>query len=84
LRAELAPSAEDVALARAAEGWAVDAVRHEPALALHALGDLTAGAVGKRLGIPLRTAASRIARGRRRVETLLTATTLSSSRSNVS
>jgi RNA polymerase sigma factor (sigma-70 family) len=84
LRAELAPSAEEVALARAADGWALDAVRQEPALALHALGDLTAGAVGKSLGIPLRTAASRIARGRRRVETLLTATTLSSSRSNVS
>jgi RNA polymerase sigma factor (sigma-70 family) len=84
LRAELAPSAEDVALARAADGWAADAVRHEPALALHALGGLTAGAVGRCLGIPLRTAASRIARGRRRVETRLTATTHSSSRSNVS
>jgi len=83
-RAELAPSAEDVALARAADGWAVDAVRHEPALALHALGGLTAGAVGERLGVPLRTAASRIARGRRRVEALLTATPSFSPRSNVS
>ena len=76
-----ASSAEDEALRRAGEAWAADALRGEPALALHALDGLTASAVGRRLGIPLRTAASRIARGRRRIETLLTATTPSPSRS---
>ncbi|HEY4442524.1 MAG TPA: sigma factor-like helix-turn-helix DNA-binding protein, partial [Candidatus Elarobacter sp.] len=57
-------------------------LQREPALALHALGGLTARAVGERLGIPLRTAASRIMRGRRRLEAQLAATTPFSSRSN--
>ena len=76
-----APSAEDEALRRAADGWALEALRREPALAMHALEGLTASAVGRRLGIPLRTAASRIARGRRRVELLLAATPHSPARS---
>lgn len=76
------PSAEEEALRRTADGWAVETVRCEPALALHALDGLTARAVGERLGIPLRTAASRIVRGRRRVEALLSATTQSPARSS--
>jgi RNA polymerase sigma-70 factor (ECF subfamily) len=76
-----APSAEEEALRRLAERWAVDALRREPALAMHALGGLTADAVGRRLGIPLRTAASRIARGRRRMHVLFAATTRNPSRS---
>ena len=77
-----APSAEDEALGQLSETWAVRLLQREPALALHALDGLSARAVGERLGIPLRTAASRIVRGRRRVEAHLAATTLIPSRSN--
>lgn len=70
-----APSAEDEALRRAADAAARGLVRAEPALALHALGGLAARDVAALLGVPMRTAASRIARGRRRVEAGLTATT---------
>jgi len=76
-----APSAEDEALRRDADAAARGFVRAEPALALHALGGLAARDVGALLGIPMRTAASRIARGRRRVEALLAATTPLSARS---
>jgi RNA polymerase sigma-70 factor (ECF subfamily) len=79
---DASPSAEDEALRQFGDGLAVQLLRREPALALHALGGLTARAVGERLGIPLRTAASRIVRGRRRVEAQLAATTPFSSRSN--
>jgi DNA-directed RNA polymerase specialized sigma24 family protein len=84
LPAGVSPSAEEEALGRAADGWVANAVRHEPALALHALHGLPARVIGERLGVPLRTAASRIARGRRRVERMLTATSPSPTRSSVS
>ena len=71
----VAPSAEDEALRRAGDDAARGLVRAEPALALHVLGGLAARDVGALLGVPMRTAASRIARGRRRVQAVLTATT---------
>ena len=76
-----APSAEDEALRRDADAVVRKLVRAEPALALHALSGLAAREVGELLGVPMRTAASRILRGRRRVQTLLTATTPFSARS---
>jgi RNA polymerase sigma-70 factor, ECF subfamily len=79
-----APSAEDEVLRLDADARARQAVRGEPALALNALGGLTAGDVAALLGVPMRTAASRIARGRRRVQALLGATTPLSARSEAS
>ena len=76
-----APSAEDEALRLDADAVTHALVRAEPALALHALRGLAAREVGELLGVPMRTAASRIARGRRRVERLLTATPPLSARS---
>lgn len=76
------PSAEDEAVRRESDALVRALTQNEPALALHALADLPARAVGERLGVPLRTAASRIRRGRRRLEATLPATTLSSPRSN--
>ena len=76
-----APSAEDDALRLDADAVARELTRAEPALALHALSGLAAREVGELLGVPMRTAASRIARGRRRVERLLAATTPLSARS---
>ncbi|HEV2738456.1 MAG TPA: sigma-70 family RNA polymerase sigma factor [Candidatus Elarobacter sp.] len=77
----VAPSAEDDALRLDADAVVRELVRAEPALALHALSGLAAREVGELLGVPMRTAASRIARGRRRVRTILTATTPLSARS---
>jgi RNA polymerase sigma-70 factor (ECF subfamily) len=79
-----APSAEDEALRLDSDAGVRRLVRAEPALALNALGGLAAGDVGELLGIPMRTAASRIARGRRRVQALLGATTPRSARSEES
>ncbi len=76
-----APSAEDEALRLGADADARELIRAEPALALHALNGLAAREVGELLGVPMRTAASRIARGRRRVRTLLRATTPLAARS---
>jgi RNA polymerase sigma factor (sigma-70 family) len=67
LSATPAASAEDEAVLRESEELVRRVVRLEPALALHALAGLPARLVGERLGVPMRTAASRIARGRRRV-----------------
>jgi len=69
------PSAEDEVVRREAESWSREIVRDEPALALHALAGLPARLVGERLGLPMRTAASRIARARRRLGAALPATT---------
>ncbi len=74
-------SAEDEALRRDADAAVRRLVRAEPALALNALGGLAARDVGALLGVPMRTAASRIARGRRRVLALLGATTPLAARS---
>jgi RNA polymerase sigma-70 factor (ECF subfamily) len=79
-----APSAEMEALRREGEARAFALLREEPALRLAVLGDLPARAVGELLGVPLRTAASRIARGRRRIENFLTATRVQSPRSKAS
>ncbi len=76
-----APSAEDEALRRDSDALVRGVVRAEPALALNALGGFAARDVGELLGVPMRTAASRIARGRRRVQAMLGATTPPSARS---
>lgn len=75
------PSAEDEALRDDSDARIRRLVRGEPALALSALGGLPARDVGALLGVPMRTAASRIARGRRRVQALLGATTPPAARS---
>jgi len=79
-----APSAEDEALRLDADDAVRRLVRAEPALALNALGGFAARDVGALLGVPMRTAASRIARGRRRVLALLGATTPLAARSEAS
>jgi RNA polymerase sigma factor (sigma-70 family) len=85
VRATLAPqtlpSAEDEALLRESDACVRALVRDEPALALHALDGLPARAVGETLGVPLRTAASRIRRARGRMKAALPATTLCLARS---
>lgn len=75
------PSAEEEALARAAEIHVRHLVRDEPAFALHVLDGLTLKAVGERLGLPHKTAASRILRGKRRIRAAVSATPLSLSES---
>jgi RNA polymerase sigma factor (sigma-70 family) len=75
----LASSAEDEALLRESDESARRIVRAEPALALHALAGLPARAVGERLSVPMRTAASRIARARRRLQHQLPAATSTAS-----
>jgi RNA polymerase sigma-70 factor, ECF subfamily len=71
------PSAEEEALARDAEIHVRNLVRDEPAFALHVLDGLTLKAVGERLGLPHKTAASRILRGKRRIRVAVSATTRS-------
>ena len=78
------PSAEDEALRLASDDAVRRLMRAEPALALNALGGLAARDVGELLGVPMRTAASRIVRGRRRIQALLGATTPLSPRSEAS
>ena len=73
----LAPSAADEALGHESDAWVATLLRDEPALALRVLDGLTLGAVGERLGLPLRTAASRVRRGTARVRSQLQATTAS-------
>ena len=68
-------SAEDEAVAREADESVRRLVGSEPALALHVLAGLPARVVGERLGVPMRTAASRIARGRRRIRDKLSQAT---------
>jgi RNA polymerase sigma-70 factor, ECF subfamily len=68
------PSAEDEALAREAEAAVRRLIAPEPALALRALDDLPLRDVGRRLGVPQRTAASRINRGKLRLRAALPAT----------
>ena len=73
-RPEPMPSAEEEALVRVAEISVRDLVRDEPAFALHVLDGLTLKAVGERLGLPHKTAASRILRGKRRLRVAVVAT----------
>jgi RNA polymerase sigma factor (sigma-70 family) len=68
------PSAEEEALAHDAEIRVRDLVRGEPAFALHVLDGLTLKAVGERLGLPHKTAASRILRGKRRIRAIVSTT----------
>lgn len=75
------PSAEEEALAHEAEIRVRNLVRDEPAFALHVLDGLTLKAVGERLGLPHKTAASRILRGKRRIRGAVSATPLSLSES---
>lgn len=75
------PSAEEEALARDAEIYVRHLVRDEPAFALHVLDGLTLKAVSERLGLPQKTAASRILRGKRRIKGAVSATPLSLSES---
>ena len=67
-----APSAADIAERRESDREVRALVRAEPALALRTLGDLSLRDVGESLGVPMRTAASQIRRGRERVRTALT------------
>jgi RNA polymerase sigma factor (sigma-70 family) len=76
------PSAEEEALARDAEICVRHLVRDEPAFALHVLDGLTLKAVGERLGLPAKTAASRILRGKRRIRLAVTETPRSLSESH--
>ena len=78
------PSAEDEVVRRESDRLVQELTRDEPALALYALAGLPARVVGERLGVPMRTAASRIARGRRRIEAALPATSPCPARSNLS
>lgn len=70
-----APSAADEAIAREGEVFVRDALRSEPALALLVLDGLTLRGIGERLDVPLRTAASRVRRGRERLRAAFPATT---------
>ncbi len=80
----VAPSAADEALRRESDAWVATLLRDEPALALRVIDGLTLGAVGERLGLPLRTAASRVRRGSQRVRSRIQATTPSFSESEAS
>ncbi|HTJ27261.1 MAG TPA: sigma-70 family RNA polymerase sigma factor [Candidatus Limnocylindria bacterium] len=71
---DVMPSAEEEALAREAEIRVRNLVRDEPAFALHVLDGLTLEAVGERLGLPHKTAASRIHRGKQRIRAAVSAT----------
>jgi RNA polymerase sigma factor (sigma-70 family) len=71
---DTAPSAEEEALAHDAEIRVRNLVREEPAFALHVLEGLTLKAVGERLGLPHKTAASRILRGKRRIRAIMSTT----------
>ncbi len=80
-RAGSVPSAEDEAVAHD-EAWRVRRlVATELPVALHLIGGLRFRDVSERLGIPPATAATRIRRGKRRLRTLLEATTLHDQRS---
>jgi RNA polymerase sigma-70 factor, ECF subfamily len=74
-----APSAEEEALRLESEAWVRRLVRDDLAFALRAVADLPTRRVAEQLGIPMRTAASRIARARRRFQAALCAITLTDS-----
>jgi RNA polymerase sigma factor (sigma-70 family) len=75
-----APSAEEEALCRESDARVRRLVRNDLAFALHAIADLPTRAVAEQLGVPMRTAASRIARARRRFRAALPAIPLTDTR----
>jgi RNA polymerase sigma factor (sigma-70 family) len=75
-----APSAEDEAIHRESDARVRHFVRNDLAFALQAIADLPVRAVAEQLGVPMRTAASRIARARHRFRASLPAITLTDSR----
>jgi RNA polymerase sigma-70 factor (ECF subfamily) len=70
----VAPSAEDVALARSWSGQLHELVTREPAVALHLIGGLRFREIGERCGMPQATAATRVRRGKQRLRNALAAT----------